>query len=141
MGSFTITTKGFKELDDILKTMPDKLARKALVKAVGDGMRVVRDQAASNIGRPKSTMAMSNTLNKKTGWLAQSLLGLEKKHWPIKFWEAGTKPRYTKKTKAYRGQIKATHWFSSAFDSKWQSALEKMKDVLGAQIDKLWSGK
>jgi hypothetical protein len=173
---FDIKTEGFKELDEILKTMPDNLAKKALKKSVADGIRVIRDQAAVNVGKPKSAFSVSAKLNKKTGYMAQALLGLSKKSWALLFKETGTKlhkieagkatarriARYAKKGRTYTGgqpariladkgkgivfgksvevSQAAKPFLAPAFDSKYEAALGKMKEVLGEQIDKLWKG-
>lgn len=176
----TIRTVGFKELDDILRTMPAKLARKALVKSVGDGMRVIRDQAAINVHQSKSAMIISSKLNKGTGGLAVAELGLNKKKWYLIFKQLGTTTheivagqatrkriaRHARKGWKWKGGVpipakvladvgkgivfgkKATipgkpptYWLSKAFDSKLYAAIDRMKEVLGEQIDKLWSGR
>ena len=173
--NFTIKTSGFRELDEVLKTMPDKVAKKALKKSVADGIRVIRDQAAANVGEAKSAFAVTNAISKKTGWVAQALLGLSKKRWTLLFKETGTKSHVVEAGKATRKRIAkrfrkgypyggaepadflaniATGEFfgkkvtipalpkrpflSTAFDSKYGAAIEKMREVLGEQIDRLW---
>ena len=141
----TFKTSGFKELDDILKTMPDKLARKALVKAVAAGARVVRDQAASNVHQPVSSLAISSKLGKKTGWRAQALLGPSTKKWYLMFKQTGTYwlrkkggpkvGQMGKSGKIIKG-MPATYFLTKAFDSKIYQAMDRMKEVLGDQIDK-----
>lgn len=49
-GEFTtVDIKGLKELDDFLKSLPEKLQRKALMQATAAGARVLRDSARGRI--------------------------------------------------------------------------------------------
>ena len=149
--SFDIKLEGFKELHDILLTMPEKLAQRALKNSVSAGMRVIRNQAAANVGQPTSSLAISTKLAKKTAWYCKCYMGPNTDKWYLMFKELGTYWKRErgrgptvgnvgKKGKIIVGQRK-TPWLGPAFDRKYGECLEKIKEKLGAQIEKLWLSK
>ena len=143
--------EGFEELSRDLQKLPLELQKKALKKSTSEAIKVIRDQAAINAKQQKSAFSISTKLSAATGYNAQSLLGISKKKWYLKFKELGTKSHdiwiKTKRVLANEeGQMFGTHvrvkeparpFLIPAFDAKYNEAIEKMRIVLGSQIDEV----
>lgn len=149
----TAQVQGWGELSRSMKALGPKIALRAIRSALGSGAKVVKNEAISRApvktGRIKRAIYVKR-LNKPNPLAERFILGVRhgretwKKSeggfdtsydaWYWRFLEFGTKERYHKKTGKYVGIIQRKSFIQTAFDSKKEAALAKIKEVLTRKV-------
>lgn len=142
----TITTKGFEEIERALTKLPDKVARKVIIKGVRAGARV----ALKDIRRAAPTRGTRKALKSKVrrarnAPIVTAVIGPSTSpqfNAPtitrpalVSIQEFGTIRRVTA-AGAFRGEIKGTGFMERAFRNSKGRAFEAMKRKIEDEIHK-----
>lgn len=134
--SFQLT--GFKELEQLLKQLPDEIAAKVLSKAFQQGAVVVRDAAKDNapVGKTGSLKKSIKIVkpSKKVSPKASLVLIVRCKNALSHIVEYGTGPR-TRESGGSTGSMPAHPFMRPAIDSHAEAAIARIKNVCSALID------
>lgn len=86
--------KGGKELDDLLKALPQEVEAKIMKPALAAGANVIRDQAKANIrkrsGRTAAAIKTSRNYNPNEGMVVAKVFVDKKRRFIARFLEYGT---------------------------------------------------
>jgi len=140
-----VDVKGLKELDEFLKTLPEKIQRKALMQATSAGARVIRDSARGRIPvrtNPRGPIKVGKDALKARlpGYLRASL-GI----WRIKKGAKGTVTYgvgargyafYGKFLEFGTKYITARPFLRPALDNSYLWAIEAVASVLKQKIER-----
>lgn len=132
-----IELSGFKELDALLRQLPERIEKKVLQKSIDAGAREVRKQArrAAPVGDPLDQSPSS----KKYGPLRKNIRVIR-----LKRVSRGQKMARVDTGKAFWGYIiemgsryiPANPWFSQAFNAAAPAAVNAIRDSMLANIEK-----
>ena len=130
-----IEFKGFKELDDVLGTLPDKVGGRVLQRSVNSAVRKGRKEIKDAAPRGKAPSAAS----KKYGPLHKNI-----KVGKARASKRSAKAAYVSTGNAFWGyflefgtrSIPAKPWFVPAFERMRRAMLEKLRENLKKAIDK-----
>ena len=146
MNNFEVDTKNVINLFADLNSRQQKRSyRNALRKAANILSKEARRQLKREIG---SAINHRNNWNNKT--LGSGIKVKVKKDgteakvhimgdFRLKFFEKGTKKRYLRKSKSYRGKMKALYFFKNAKRNKESEIFSKMDSLLEQSIQKISS--
>lgn len=140
---------GASEMEEILKQLPEELAKRALVSSLRDGATVVLDEArrrapvgaeskgrvrfrytkrgkvsVSNYGKLKLNLRLANLSARRTPHSATVVVTVGKAYWGM-FVEFGTR------------KMKARPFMRPAFEAKKMEALDRIGRALGENIEKV----
>lgn len=148
--SFQFELKGFKELDKLLKQLPQEAAKKALEPAVRAGANVIRKEARANAPGKELKRHIIVKKSRRTQYSVTYQIGTTKKAFYAHFFEFGTSPHlikvFKKKSLAGGGAFfgkevqhpgqKAKPFLRPAMDTKRGEALQKIGEKLMETINK-----
>lgn len=122
-----VQIEGARELDQLLRQLPEKMAASALNSSVRAGAKVIFDEAKARV--PVDTGSLRDSIRiqkvKESGKTVVFKVGPDKDRWYGIFTEFGTSLRA------------ATPWLRPAFDVMAQKALDKIGESLGKKIEKI----
>jgi len=148
-----IILHGFKELDDKLHTLPDKVARKILRQSCVEGAKVIAAEADRIVRSKVRIKHRGKTTSIQTSQHyseVTSRVGPSGKKWYLKFFETGTivsdktmaMLKHTAKVRErmarrVRGmwRIAPRPWLRPALDISKEKVLEKVGQDLGQRIE------
>lgn len=150
----SVDVRGFRDLDNLLRELPNKVAGQVLRNAVNEGARIIRDEAKSRVPVKTGRLRRSiRTFVRRTGVSTGMAIaiGVRGKLTHIaRFLEFGAAPHVIKVKNAKalgvpgRPVRKVHHPGSSpkpflrpAFDTKIGAAVEAMKKRLKLELDKI----
>lgn len=117
--------EGAKEMDKLLKLLPEKMAASILDASVRTGAVIIRDDAKARAPRRSGDGADSIRIqkvgSKKT--ITEFRVGPDEKHWYMMFQEFGT------------SNHSAQPFLRPAFDTRASDALNKIGEQIGKKIE------
>ncbi len=149
-----VEIKGLKELKKNLEQLPMKMEKRIVGQALRQGANVFRDEARKNVpvatGRLKKAIQVSSA---RAGRKLLSMMNVKvsyKKAWYARFVEFGTGPHIikpkNKEALSIGGQVVkevqhpgavAKPFMRPAFDTKWQKAIDKFKEVVAQKLNEV----
>lgn len=132
---------GAKEMEKVLKQLPDHIARRVLKSAVMAGAKVIQDEAIANA--PIGTREKTDWKGRKVG---PGILKRSIKRFEIKESDhsvtigigikKGSRAFYGRFLEFGTSKLAARPWLRPAFDTKAPEALAKMGKALGKGIER-----
>lgn len=150
--SISFTVEGLKELDRLLRALPEKVAGNALATAVSAGARVIRDEAIARA--PVDTGALKSqifTKRLRSSSAAEKMSIVGVRGGLAKYANTKKNRRSGKAGQAYKTDGKTFYWkfiefgtskmaakpfLRPAFDAKEHEAVKAMTDKLDERIQK-----
>jgi HK97 gp10 family phage protein len=146
-----VDVRGFRELDNLLRELPNKLAGKALTNAVNEGARIIRDEARANVPVRTGQLRRSiRTFVRRKGvetGIAIAIGVRGKLAYIARFLEFGTKAHRIVATGKSLDvvQVKSVDhpgtspnpFLTRAFDTKARAAVDAIRTRLRAELDKI----
>jgi hypothetical protein len=128
-----ISDKALEQLLDNLEEIPPKIIYKALVAGGKELYKGTKNNLRRKMGETSNSLMKGVRYKaKKSNMLVQvDILG----DYRLKWFEKGTKDRYTRRKHAYRGRIKALSFFKQAREDS--SVINKILSTLDKELKKL----
>lgn len=126
---------GFKQIEQVLKALPDRLAERELTGAVRAGANVIRKEARARAPRG----GVSSEMSKKFGPLHKKIrtLRIKKTRRSVEFVVNEGSAWYGALLEFGTKNIAPRPWLTPAFDVSSRPAVQKVFDRLGKGVEKV----
>lgn len=138
MSNIKIKTEGFKELQERIRKVVDKIDVKTPIRAAAG---IVIRKTRSNL--PEGAKSLSEAVqfsynNAKAEGKVHIMGNRIQNGWVLRFFEKGTELRSTK-TGANRGRMKSYWFFKKSINESKDQAIETYKKSFMQQLTNLWN--